>query len=69
LEASGCVLDGGVAAGQLLDALLGRGDDGVVGVVVLLQAERLPVDGAFDLLALAVELLERLVVLLPVAGG
>jgi hypothetical protein len=68
LEASGCVLYGGVAAGQLLDALLGCGDDGVDGVVVLLE-ERLSVDGAFDLLSLAVELLEFLVVCLPVARG
>jgi len=41
----------------------------VGGVVVLLQAQRLPVDGALDLLALGVELLQLLVVCLPVAGG
>lgn len=54
---------------MLVYARLRADDDGVVGVLVLLQAQRLSVDGAFDLLALAVELLQFLVVLLPVAGG
>ena len=49
------VLDGvlgrGVAAGQLLDALLG-GDDGMVGVVVFFESQRLSVEHAGDLFVL-----------------
>jgi hypothetical protein len=47
------VLGRGLAAGQLLDPLLGCRDDGMVGVVVLLQTKRLPVERSPDVLLLA----------------
>ena len=56
----------GAAAGQLLDALLGGSDDGVVGVVVLFEARRLAVDRAVDVLLLVSEALDLGVVLAPV---
>lgn len=43
LEVADGLQDPGLAAGDFLDALLGGCDDGVVGVVVLLEAQGLAV--------------------------
>jgi hypothetical protein len=50
---------------QFLDPQLGRSDDRVARVVVLLEAERLPAERALGFLAFAPELSKFAVVLVP----
>jgi hypothetical protein len=66
------VIDGFAAGAQLDDAFLCEGDDGVLGVVVLLHAQRLSMSGLVDALQLALETLQLfgvLVVLIAARAG
>ena len=54
--------------GQLDDAALGEGDDGMGGIVVLFEAERLPVERAIEFSQLSSPPRDLTLVLLPVAS-
>ena len=55
LQLGDSLVDGAAAGAEFFDALRGERDDGVAGVVVFFEAERLPVERTSDLFAVAHE--------------